>query len=164
VHCDIKPDNFLLNEDGEIKLIDFTIARKAAKGMISRMFGGTKVIRGTRSYMSPEQIRGQPVDGRSDIYALGCVFYELLAGKPPYFGDSPNDLLQKHLTAGIPSPVVHNEQITSEMNDLIRRMLAKKPEDRPPHMIDVLKDLKSLKPLKVLPKLAEREESQESSD
>jgi len=164
VHCDVKPDNFLLNDDGEIKLIDFTIARKAAKGMIGRMFGKTKVIRGTRSYMSPEQIRGQPVDGRSDIYALGCVFHELLAGKPPYFGDSPNDLLQKHLTAGIPSAVVSNEDVTSEMNDLIRRMLSKKPEDRPQHMVDVLKDLKSLKPLKVLPKLPEPEEIQESSE
>jgi serine/threonine protein kinase len=164
VHCDVKPDNFLINDDGEIKLIDFTIARKAAKGMLGRMFGKVKVIRGTRSYMSPEQIRGQPIDGRSDVYALGCVYYELLTGKPPYFGDSPNDLLQKHLTGGIPSAVVYNEDVTSEMNDLIRRMLSKKPEDRPQHMMDVLKDLKSLKTLKVLPKLSESEKSQESSE
>ncbi|MBP85856.1 MAG: protein kinase [Planctomycetaceae bacterium] len=164
VHCDVKPDNFLLNEDGEIKLIDFTIARKAAKGMLGRMFGKAKVIRGTRSYMSPEQIRGQPVDGRSDIYALGCVYYELLTGKPPYVGDNPNDLLQRHLTAGIPSAIVYNEDVTSEMNDLIRRMLSKKAENRPQRMIDVVKELKSLKPLKVLPKLPEPEASQESSE
>ncbi len=78
VHCDVKPDNFLLNEKGGIKLIDFTISQKAATGMLSRLFGKQKVIRGTRSYMSPEQIRGQPLDGRADIYSLGCLYFELL--------------------------------------------------------------------------------------
>lgn len=155
VHCDVKPDNFLLNEEGVIKLIDFTISRKAATGFFGKLMGKSKVIRGTRSYMSPEQIRGQPVDGRADIYSLGCVFYELLTNKPPYFGDNPNDLLQKHLTGNIPSAIVQNEDVTSEMNTLIRRMLAKKPEDRPQHLLDVVKELRSLKPLRVLPKLPE---------
>lgn len=160
VHCDVKPDNFLLNDDGVIKLIDFTISRKAATGLMGRLFGKSKVIRGTRSYMAPEQIRGQPVDGRADIYALGCVYYEILAGRPPYVGDSPNDLLQRHLTAPIPSAVVYNEDITSEMNTLMRDMLAKKPDDRPQTMLDVVKQLRPMKPLRVLPRLPDGSEEE----
>ena len=153
VHCDVKPDNFLLNDDGVTKLIDFTISRKAATGLMGRLLGKSKTIRGTRSYMAPEQIRGQPIDGRADIYALACVYYEILTGRPPYVGDSPNDLLQRHLTSPIPSAVVYNENVTSEMNTLIREMLAKKPDDRPQNMLDVVKQLRSMKTLRVLPRL-----------
>lgn len=153
VHCDVKPDNFLLNEEGVIKLIDFTISRRAATGLIGRMFGKQKVIQGTRSYMSPEQIRGQPLDGRADIYSLGCVFFELLSGKPPYTGDSPNDLLQKHLTAGIPSVIVQNDNVMPELAALLRKMMAKKPDDRPVSMAEVMKELRGSKPFKVTPKL-----------
>lgn len=153
VHCDVKPDNFLLNEKGVIKLIDFTISRKAATGMLSRMFGKQKVIRGTRSYMSPEQIRGQPLDGRADIYSLGCLYFELLGGKPPYTGDNPNDLLQKHLTAGIPSVVVQNDNVMPELAALIRKMISKKADDRPSSMAEVMKELRAQKPFKVAPKL-----------
>ncbi|MCA9123544.1 MAG: serine/threonine protein kinase [Planctomycetaceae bacterium] len=153
VHCDVKPDNFLLNEKGIIKLIDFTISRKAATGMISRMFGKQKVIQGTRSYMSPEQIRGQALDGRADIYSLGCVLFELLGGKPPFFGDSPNDLLQKHLTASIPSVVVQNDNVMPELAALLRKMMSKKPEDRPGSMAEVMKELRAQKPFKLAPKL-----------
>ncbi|HRX81322.1 MAG TPA: serine/threonine-protein kinase [Pirellulaceae bacterium] len=160
VHCDVKPDNFLLNDDGTVKLIDFTISQKAATGMLGRMFGGQKVIRGTRSYMSPEQIRGKPLDGRADIYSLGCVFFELLGGKPPYTGDSPNDLLQKHLTAGIPSVVVQNDNVMPELAALIRRMIAKKAEDRPSSMAEVMKELRASKPFKVAPKLPAKAEAE----
>ncbi len=158
VHCDVKPDNFLLNPAGEVKLIDFTIARRAATGMLSRMFGKEKTIRGTRSYMSPEQIRKQAVDGRTDIYSLGCVFFELLGGKPPYFGDNPNDLLQRHLTSGIPSVVVQNDNVTNEVASLLRKMMAKKPEGRPNSMAEVLKELRTSKPFKVAPKLPQETE------
>lgn len=167
VHCDVKPDNFLLNDEGVIKLIDFTISRKAATGMLSRMFGGQKVIRGTRSYMSPEQIRGQPLDGRADIYSLGCMFYELLGGKPPYTGDNPNDLLQKHLTASIPSVVVQNGNVMPDLAALLRKMMSKKPDDRPQSMVEVLKELRASKPFKQAPKLpAEVKEAstEESAD
>ncbi len=164
VHCDVKPDNFLLNDDGVIKLIDFTISRKAATGMIGRMFGKQKVIQGTRSYMSPEQIRGQPLDGRADIYSLGCVFYQLLTGKPPYTGDSPNDLLQRHLTSGIPSAVVHNDNVMPELAALIRKMMAKKPEDRPVSMAEVVKELRANKPFKLAPKLPKDEPEQATEE
>lgn len=152
VHCDIKPDNFLWNEAGVIKLIDFTIARKAATGFFGRLFGGQKVIRGTRSYMSPEQIRGQPVDQTSDIYSFGCLLYELLTGKVPYTANSPNELLTKHLTAPIPTVQVHNDNVTPEMADLLRKMMSKEPKERLKSMVDVLQALKSIRVFKFAPR------------
>lgn len=142
VHCDIKPDNLLLNRDGLTKLIDFTIAKKVKKGL-GRFFGGKTKVEGTRSYMSPEQIRGQSLDPRSDIYSLGCMFYELMTGKLPFTGNTPNDLLSKHLSASPPSTLVVNENVSSEFNNYIRKMMAKKPEDRPETMWEVLKFLRA---------------------
>ncbi len=138
IHLDIKPDNYLVARDGTTKLIDFTIAEKKKKG-IGRLFHSAKVAKGTRSYMAPEQIRRKVCDERTDIYAFGCVLYELVTGKPPYTGDTPNDLLNKHLTASIPSPIVHNDNVTKEFADLTRSMMAKKPESRPATMWEVLK-------------------------
>lgn len=142
VHCDIKPDNLLLNRDGLTKLIDFTIAKKVKKGL-GRFFGGKTKVEGTRSYMSPEQIRGQSLDPRSDIYSLGCMFYELMTGKLPFTGNTPNDLLSKHLSTSPPSTLVVNENVSSEFNNYIRKMMAKKPEDRPETMWEVLKFLRA---------------------
>ncbi|XZE43092.1 serine/threonine-protein kinase [Pirellulaceae bacterium SH467] len=142
VHCDIKPDNILVNRDGLVKLIDFTIAKKAKTGL-SKLFGGRSKVEGTRSYMSPEQIRGQGLDPRSDIYSLGCMFYEMLVGKPPFTGNTPNDLLSKHLTTAAPSVLVVNDNVTPEFNNVIRKMMAKKPEDRPQSMWDVLKIIRA---------------------
>ena len=129
IHLDIKPDNFLVGSDGTTKLIDFTIAEKKKSGL-GRMFHSAKVAKGTRSYMAPEQIRRKPCDERTDIYSFGCVLYELCTGKPPYTGDTPNDLLNKHLTASIPSPIVYNDNVTKEFADLVKSMMAKKPEAR----------------------------------
>ncbi|MFV1968072.1 MAG: serine/threonine-protein kinase, partial [Pirellulaceae bacterium] len=154
VHCDIKPDNFLLNDEEEVKLIDFTIAKKIAGGL-GRLFSKKGVIRGTRSYMSPEQIRGKPLDARSDVYSLGCVMHELLAGKVPYTGSSPNDLLQKHLSAPIPSMLVQNNNLTEAMNDLVRRTMSKDPNNRPESMGELLKEFSSLRPFKTAPKLTD---------
>ena len=82
-----------------IKLIDFNLARKPAGGL-SKLFGGkTKVIQGTHSYMSPEQIRGQSLDVRADVYSFGCMVHEFFSGKPPFTANSPNELLQRHLTS-----------------------------------------------------------------
>ena len=154
VHCDIKPDNFLLNEDAEIKLIDFTISQKAARGKISSMFRRKGQVQGTRSYMSPEQIRGEALDRRADIYSFGCMAYELLCGKPPYTGDSPNDLLNRHLKAPIPSIQVANDNVMPDMADLLRRLMAKTPEDRPASMMEVLKEFKAVRrPFRNAPRL-----------
>ncbi len=101
VHRDIKPDNFLVGDEGDIKLIDFALARKQ-KSAIMKFFSGRSKVQGTRSYMAPEQIRGSAPDPRTDIYSFGCVLHELLSGKPPFTGVSSNDLLMKHLRAPPP--------------------------------------------------------------
>ena len=131
VHCDIKPDNYLVRKD-EVKLIDFSIAVKAKKKGLASMFGlGSKKVRGTRSYMSPEQIRGQSVGPTSDIYSFGCLLYEVFANKPPYAAVNPNELLNKHLRATPPILSATNNLATQELSELIVKMLAKDPAKRP---------------------------------
>lgn len=155
VHCDIKPDNFLVSREGETKVIDFTISRKMKKGLSKLFSFKSKVVQGTRSYMSPEQIRGQTLDARSDIYSLGCVFYETVTGKLPFTGENPNELLKKHLSASIPSPLVVNENVTKEFSGLIRSMMAKKVEDRPESMWELLKTLRVTPIFKSQPRIPE---------
>ena len=130
VHRDVKPDNFLFSEEHGFKLIDFALAKKIPTGL-SKMFAGKTKPQGTPSYMAPEQIRGQAPDPRSDIYSLGCTFFELLSGKPPFSGNTMNDLLQKHLTTPPPSIAARNPNLTPEFGQVLRDMLAKRPEDRP---------------------------------
>ncbi len=152
VHRDVKPDNFLVSDEGVVKLIDFAISQKMKTGLSAMFnFGGGK-IQGTRSYMSPEQIRGQNLDARSDIYSYGCLLFELLSGKLPFTGDNSDDLLKRHLSAPIPSLQVYNENVTSEFSALIRRMMAKDRKDRPSSMWEFLKEFKNLRPFKVVPK------------
>lgn len=155
VHCDVKPDNFLVSRDGEVKLIDFTISQKIKTGL-ARLFSGTaKNKQGTLSYMAPEQIRGKPLDQRADVYSFGCVLFELVTGKPPYTGTSPNELLNKHISAPIPSPLVANDNVTQEFANLLKVMLAKKPEARSPSMWEVLKQIRAIRIFKKPPRIPE---------
>lgn len=149
VHRDVKPDNFLMDSEGNVKLIDFALATKK-KGSLARLFSGKSKIQGTRSYMSPEQIRGQAVDPRADVYSFGCMVYELLTGKPPFTGISTNDLLTKHLRAPIPPVQAGNRNVAEEFGALLRSTLAKKPEDRPQSMEDFLTEM-SMKPVFKVP-------------
>lgn len=149
IHCDVKPDNFLINlEDAQVKLIDFSIAQRANRGQggfLGGLLGGKTKVKGTRSYMSPEQIRAKSLDARADVYSLGCVMFELLAGKPPYSGSNPDDLLMKHLRSSVPNVVAANEAVTPEIAGLIQQMMAKDREKRPRTMYDVLKSLKDIR-------------------
>ncbi len=151
VHCDIKPDNVLISREGEIRLIDFTISTKVASGLMKLFNRGAKV-QGTRSYMSPEQIRNQSLDARADVYSLGCVFYELVTGKLPFTASSPNELLSKHLSAQVPSALVTNDNVSNEFNGLIKAMMAKDVKDRI-QMWDVLKQVRSIKIFKKPPRI-----------
>ncbi|TWT89540.1 serine/threonine-protein kinase [Neorhodopirellula pilleata] len=143
IHRDIKPDNYLVARDGETKLIDFTIAEPKRTG-ISKLLYKTKNIQGTRSYMSPEQIRGKLCDERSDLYSFGCMLFEMTTGKPPFTGQTPNDLLSKHINASVPSAVAHNKNVTTEFANLIKRLMAKKQDDRPPSVWEFLKEYRTL--------------------
>ncbi len=127
VHCDVKPDNFLVSRDGEVKLIDFTIAKKKPTSLSRLLHRAAKKPAGTLSYMSPEQIRCQALDERADVYSFGCVLYELVVGKPPFTGFNPSDLLNKHLSASVPSPLVANDNVTQDFADLVKSMMAKNP-------------------------------------
>ncbi len=144
----------MVSRDGDVKLIDFTIAEKKKTGL-GKMFHSGKIAKGTRSYMAPEQIRKKVCDERTDVYSFGCVLYELCTGKPPYTGDTPNDLLNKHLTASIPSPIVHNDNVTREFADVVKTMMSKKPESRPPSMWEFLKVFRTIEIFKKRPRKPE---------
>jgi serine/threonine protein kinase len=150
VHRDVKPDNFLVNLDGEVKLIDFALAQRQ-KGGLAKLLARKSKIQGTRSYMSPEQIRGQPLDVRSDVYSFGCTIYHLLAAQPPYTGVTSNELLGKHISAPIPVIETQNRNITPEFSRLLQSMMAKRPEARPSSMADVLRQVRVLPLYKVPP-------------
>jgi serine/threonine protein kinase len=150
VHRDIKPDNFLMNRAGDVKLIDFALAVRP-KGGLARMFAFKTKVQGTRSYMSPEQIRGLAVDQRADIYSFGCMVHELVGGRPPFTGGSTNDLLTKHLRAPAPPLQVSNRNVTDEFAGLVKRMLSKKPEERPASMEDFLTETRGLAIFRVPP-------------
>jgi serine/threonine protein kinase len=152
VHRDVKPDNFLLSGEGVAKLIDFAISTKQKSGLSAMFSFGKKAVQGTRSYMSPEQIRNQNLDARADVYSFGCTIFELLAGKPPFTGTNADELLSKHLTGAIPTVQVHNDNVTPEFANLIRKMMAKRRDERPATMWEFLKEFRSMRVFKILPK------------
>lgn len=151
VHRDIKPDNFLVADSGEVKLIDFALARRIRRGLWRLLPSGSK-LQGTRTYMSPEQIRGEWLDERSDLYSFGCTLYELLTGKPPFTGSTQQELFSKHLKA--PPPVLEtiDSNITPEFAQLVRRCLAKDRRQRPGSAAEFLEELGKIKIFRITPR------------
>ena len=145
VHRDVKPDNFLVADDGEVKLIDFALARRRRRGLAKWLTPRTKIQQGTKSYMSPEQVRGLALDERADLYSFACTVHELLAGKPPFTGASVNDLLMKHLKSSPPSLEALNPNVTPALAQLLRRAMAKKPSDRPKSVADFLREFRTMR-------------------
>lgn len=154
VHRDVKPDNLLCNSAGEVRLIDFALAKRVEKpSLFGGLFRKRGKVAGTRSYMSPEQILDQPLDGRADIYCFGSMCYELTAGRPPFRGASSQELLEKHLKEKPVGPDQYNPEITKEFSDLVLRMIKKKKEDRPKDFHEVLIALRTMRVFKgVAPK------------
>ncbi|MDR1480439.1 MAG: serine/threonine protein kinase [Planctomycetaceae bacterium] len=153
IHRDIKPDNFLFNlNNGELKLIDFAIARRYVSSFW-RIFARRSQAQGTRSYISPEQIRGVLPEPSVDIYSLGCTYYELLATRLPFSADNMNDLLRKHISATPPAVMLRNKNVTKEFSDLLRSMMSKSPIDRPKNATELLRIIKSTKIFQRHPKI-----------
>ena len=144
VHRDVKPDNILVNSIGETKIIDFAITKKIPTG-IAKWFHRRGKPQGTPSFMSPEQIRDEILDGRADIYSYGCTLYELTTGRPPFRGTSMNDLLGRHFTEKPAPPSAYNPDLTDEFSAFVVKMLAKKKTDRPANFHEVLIELRKVK-------------------
>lgn len=129
VHRDVKPDNILLDHAGHVLVTDFGIAKAAQEASVSQLTTEGMVV-GTPHYMSPEQAMGERVDQRSDIYALGVVLYQMLAGVPPFDGDSAQAVLMKQATA-TPVPLAElRKDVAPALAAVVERMLAKNPADR----------------------------------
>lgn len=144
LHRDVKPDNILMNKSSEVRLVDFSLAEKAA-GAFSKMLGRkTGLVQGTRTYMSPEQIQGKPLSVQADIYALGITLFECLTGEPPFKGSTPKDLLLKHIGEPAPAPSEFNSNVTPEMDQIVLKMLAKKPENRQKSMNEFMAEFRNV--------------------
>ena len=134
IHRDLKPANFLLHGDGRLLLSDFGIARVLQDEMSTAGVALTKAgtMLGTPYYMSPEMLRGEQIDHRADLYALGIIVYQLLSGQPPFQGDTPYAIITGHIQ-GQP-PLLHqiNPAIPSAVDTVVQKALAKKPGDRYP--------------------------------
>ena len=150
IHRDIKPDNFLVADDGEVKLIDFALGVRWRRGLAKLLPHGSK-IQGTKSYMSPEQIRGLSLDPRADLYSFACAIHELLSGKAPFTGTSMNDLLTKHLRSTPPSLEAANPNVTPDFSRLIRRSLAKDRKARPESVDDFLREFRMIRVFRSMP-------------
>jgi len=123
IHRDLKPPNVMLRDNGNVVLIDFGLARSLLSGDGSTRTG---VLRGSPYYMSPEQAQGESLDARTDLYSLGVILYEMLAGKKPYLGASAIDVLQQHVMAPVPELPVHH----LSYQPLLERLMSKSREQR----------------------------------
>lgn len=144
IHRDVKPENILVNSAGEVRLIDFALAYQPPTGLARWFTRKIKAV-GTRSYMSPEQIRGLILDARADIYSFGATTYEVVTGRPPFRAATSQELLNKHILEKPVSLQVINPDVTGDFDKLVLRMLAKKKEDRPKDFHEVLMAMRTLK-------------------
>lgn len=127
VHRDVKPSNVLLDENEHVYLADFGLTRRVSDAGPRHSDSGSL---GTPAYLAPEQIEGSEVDGRTDVYALGCLLYECLTGEPPFSGDSRLAVAWAHLEEEPPSAIARNPQLPKAIDDVVRKAMAKEPEHR----------------------------------
>ncbi len=128
VHRDLKPSNLMITDTGIVKLTDFGIAKDLDKTALT----ATGRTLGTAAYMAPEQIRGTPeVSHKTDLYALGIVFYQMLTGRPPFEGSSPVVLMHCHMNEPVPRASAKVAEIPKALDDLVVKLMAKSPNDRP---------------------------------
>jgi eukaryotic-like serine/threonine-protein kinase len=128
IHRDIKPGNVMLNRTGQVKVMDFGIARAIADSAATMT--QTSAVLGTAQYLSPEQARGEVVDARSDQYSTGCLLYELLTGRPPFVGDSPVSVAYQHVREIPAPPSSLNPDVPPAVDAVVMKSLQKSPADR----------------------------------
>ncbi|MFO1094065.1 MAG: protein kinase [Planctomycetaceae bacterium] len=140
VHRDVKPANFLIASNGQLKLSDFGLASVASQRKITQP-GKTA---GTFLYMAPEQIKGQEVTPRTDLYALGCVLFEMMTGKPPFAAETPAAMLNKHISEPAPRVSATLMDCPAVLDRLVERLLEKDPAKRPQSALEVARELRSV--------------------
>lgn len=165
IHRDVKPDNLLLNAQGIVKVADLGLVKKRGLSDVPRGISaggnpaggkatskleqaqslnstGFAMSMGTPAYMAPEQARDATrVDGRADIYSLGCTLYDLLTGRPPFSGKTAMELMTKHAAEPVTPPEMVAKRVPKELSGVLLKMVAKKPEDRHQNMGDCIRDL-----------------------
>jgi serine/threonine-protein kinase len=144
-HRDIKPDNILMTRKAEVKVADFGLSRCFQGEAAALNLTQSGLTLGTPLYMSPEQVRGQPIDARTDIYSFGATAYHLLTGQPPFRGETPIEVALKHLNEEPPPLRVLRPDLPAELEIMIARMMSKKPEDRYQTCRDLLRDVNRLR-------------------
>ena len=138
LHRDIKPANILLDAKGRVKVADFGLAKRADMDVTLTLVGATL---GTPLYMSPDAARGLPADARSDLYSLGATFYQAIAGRPPFDGQTPAQVILKHAEAAVPPLGQLAPDTPAELCRIIHRLLRKNPDERYPSAEALLGDL-----------------------
>jgi serine/threonine-protein kinase len=139
VHRDIKPGNIMITNSGDIKVMDFGIAR--ATDDIGATMTNTWNVVGTAQYLSPEQATGEMADGRSDLYSLGCLMYELLTGRPPFTGDTPVSIAYQHVSSPITPASQVKPGLSTDIDRMLEVVLSKDPNNRYQDATAMLADL-----------------------
>ncbi len=131
IHRDLKPENIMICNDGSIRIMDFGIAK--LEGMRRLTFGGFTPAMGTPDYIAPEQVKGKRGDGRTDIYSLGALLYEMVTGVPPFEGSSPFVIMNARLTGDPTAPRKRNPKISPQVEEIILHAMERSPIDRYPN-------------------------------
>ncbi len=137
IHRDLKPENIIVTPDGRARVMDFGLARSEGRSRLTQ----TGMVVGTALYMAPEQALQGKAEPRSDLYALGCVFYELITGQPPFAGEDPLAIITQHINLAPRTPQHHVPDLPPALESLILKLLAKDPKERPRSAGDVARML-----------------------